>query len=646
MEMKKYLIEIRQKLTENLQQHKGKRSRYAVPNIWIAEKQNNAKVQLIKINPPSFYLNAFDYIINQKHVPIPKIHGGKWTRNAIIYNMFVRTTCAYDHNENGRLDLPVNPEGWRETGTFLKATAMLPYIKSLGANTIHLLPITSIGSDGNKGTLGSPYAIKNPYELDPNLHEPNAGLGVQEEFKFFVHSAHYLGMRVVVEFVFRTSSKDGDWVKEHPDWYYWIRENIKDRKPHHHDETEYGNPIFSQSELKKIIADVDNGKYDNLIPPHNIYRDMFTLPPKPENTKIQKGRYVGALDDGTKVRIPGAFADWPPHDTQPPWGDVTYLKIYDHPDFNYIAYNTLRMYDDRLARPENITRELWEKIAEIIPHYQHTFGIDGVMIDMGHALPMDLKHDMIKRARGIDPDFAFWDENFSVTEKSVTEGYNAVIGYQWSDQHHPVKFKNMLKRFTTEGFALPFFATAESHNTPRAAAREGGVLYSKYAWALSNFIPAVPFIHSGFELGEEYPINTGLDFKKEELINLPSEKLPLFSEYAYDWQNKNQIIDWIQNVSAVRKKYHSLIIGSSIESFVWIETNSKDTIAFKRKSESEKHQLLVIANSNMLEKVDLALKVDTNKKVLEDLLSGKAFTIEHNVLIGKMFPGQVSVILI
>src|SRR2546425_11953558 len=92
------------------------------------------------------------------------------------------------------------------------------------------------------------------------------------------------------------------------------------------------------------------------------------------------------------------------------------------------------MYDSRLAREEYVNKPLWKKVADIIPYYQQTFGIDGVMIDMGHALPMQLKKEMIRRARGIDPDFAFWDENFSVEEKSVKEGYNAVIGYQRSEE--------------------------------------------------------------------------------------------------------------------------------------------------------------------------------------------------------------------
>ena len=71
-------------------------------------------------------------------------------------------------------------------------------------------------------------------------------------------------------------------------------------------------------------------------------------------------------------------------------------------------------------------------INNIIPYYQQEFGIDGVMIDMGHALPSELKQRMIETAREIDPDFAFWDENFKIQKSSRNDGYNAVIGHAWA----------------------------------------------------------------------------------------------------------------------------------------------------------------------------------------------------------------------
>ncbi len=616
-----------------------KSTSYAVPALWLPGGKKGAAV---RIEPSRFYSDALRAIARQKATRPRPGKGGSWTNDAVIFNMFVRSTTAFDHNRNGRLDLPQNEGGWRETGTFLKAAAILPYIRGLGANTIHLLPITAIGSDGNKGTLGSPYAIKNPYHIDDRLAEPHLGLGVEEEFRMFVRCAHHLGLRVVVEFVFRTSSKDGDWVKEHPEWYYWIKANVADREPGSHAEDRYGNPLFTPEELKVIKTRVEAGDLDQLPPPHDIYRSMFTEPPHPSNIRLEQGRWIGTLPDGTRVRIPGAYADWPPDDTQPPWGDVTYLKMYDHPDFNYIAYNTIRMYDRRLARKENVNVSLWERIVEIVPHYQKEFGIDGVMIDMGHALPMELKQRMIHRARAIDPQFAFWDENFSISTKSVDEGYNAVIGYQWSDQHHPEKFRTMLRRFGDEGYPIAFFATPESHNTPRAAARPGGMRYSRYAWAISNFIPAVPFLHSGLELGEKFPINTGLDFTRDDLARFPSETLPLFSEGAYAWLNREECTAWVRAVSAVRLRHAKLITDRSPASFRWIETGNA-VIAFLRTARRPAKSLLVLANSSMTSRTRADIEVATKKRALKNLLGTTSYPVRGTKLSVPLAPGEVLV---
>jgi hypothetical protein len=614
---------------------------YAVPSLWLPRPGKGGAKGSVVATPEKFFAGAITEILRGRPQKIRKGKAGSWTRDAVIYNMFVRTTCAFDHNRNGRLDLPVNGDGWRETGTFLKALALLPYIRSLGVNTIHLLPITSIGADGNKGSLGSPYAIRNPYDLDPNLAEPNLGLGAAEEFKAFVEGAHRCGIRVVVEFVFRTAAKDGDWVREHPEWFYWIKADVPDRAVGEHDESKYGNPSFTPDELHAIRTAVEENRLDNLPGPHETYRGMFTRPP---NVMRKEGsRWIGVLDDGTRVRIPGAFADWPPDDGQPPWGDVTYLKMYDHQAFNYIAYNTIRMYDRFLAQATHVNTPLWEKIAEIIPYYRREFGIDGVMIDMGHALPMELKHDMLRRARDIDPDFAFWAEDFSVTEQSVREGYNAVIGYQWSDQHYADRFTNLLRRCATEGFPLPFFATPESHNTPRAAARPGGIAYAKYAWASGNFLPAIPFIHSGFELGEEYPINTGLDFSKEDLAKYPSERLPLFAEYAYHWETSGHFVDWIRTVANVRAKYLSLVVDSSPRSFHLVETPNRDILAFRRSMKGKRGKLLVVANSHMAASQEIGIPVRSQKRSMSDLLARGKFRIRQGHLTGHLSPGQVCV---
>ena len=599
---------------------------YLVPPLWVKGKPGG---KAVKVNPFAFYLGIIEKVKKTKPERKPRPSGGEWTRDAVIYNMFVRTTTAFDHDGNGKLDLSVDAQGFRETGTFLKAIALLPYIKRLGANTVHLLPITSIGHDGNKGTLGSPYAIRNPYELDENLSEPVLNLDPKTEFKAFVEAAHRLGLRVVVEFVFRTAAKDADWVKEHPEWLYWIKDEIQVRDPQHPDESRYGSPIFTREELDRIHHDVRENRLGNLIPPHEQYRKLFTSPPAPENVQKVKGRYVGTLADGTRVKIPGAFADWPPDDNQPPWGDVTYLRMYTHPEFNYIGYNTIRMYDTRLTQPQYVNRPLWDRIVGIIPYYQKEFRIDGVMIDMGHALPMDLKAEMVRTARGINHDFAFWDENFSVTQKSREEGYNAVFGFCWIDEYHPEKMRKLCSRFGTEGYPIPFFATPENHNTPRAAARPGGLPYAQWALVINAFLPAVPFIHSGYELGETYPINTGLDFTHEELRRLPSEKLPLFSEYRYDWLGRDQFVELVRAVLTIRKKYSVIVTNHDPASFHMLESSNHHVLAFGRGMVHSKKRLAVLGNSNRASGETASVKINTMHTHVVDLLSGKKIKVEE-----------------
>ena len=567
---------------------------YFVPGLWI-DYQSTAPQS---VNPYDFYADKLGGILHADPHPLTEGNGGgDWTHRAIVYNVFPRVTAAYDHAHDDVLDIEPSPEGWRDTGTLLKCIALLSYIRSLGINTVHLLPISTVGQDGKKGTLGSPYGIRNAYELDRKLAEPALGLDVDVLFAGFVEAAHRLGIRVVMEFVLRTSSRDGDWIGEHPEWFYWIREEVPNRLPGSTDPNTYGNPIFPEADLARVKDKVARHDFTDLPAPPKSYRAMFTQPPRPEQVHLKNGRWGGVLDDGTRVRIPGAFADWPPDDNQPPWTDVTYLRMYDHPDFNYIAYNTIRMYDERLAQPENAVASLWDSIAGVIPHYQREFGIDGVMIDMGHALPMALKQRIVSTARGINPDFAFWDENFNIEQKSVDEGYNAVLGYMLFDFHLPDKLREFMGRLSNERFPLPFFATAENHNTPRAASRPNALQYVHFALAMSIIVPGIPFIHSGFELMETKPINTGLGFSNEMIQANPTDTLPLFSGWAFDWTRPNNLAGSIRYALEIRRKYAKLLSDPDPATFFMGYSDNPHFLVMARQNDEQ--TLVVVASTSM-----------------------------------------------
>ena len=161
-------------------------SPYAVPGLWV----DGCTTAAVMVNPYRFYADRLRTIAQLPAQPLSaQPANGDWSVGAIVYNLFPRVTTAFDHDGNGQLAIAPNADGWRETGTLLKCIALLPYIREMGFNTVHLLPITAIGQDGKKGNLGSPYAIRNPYRLDENLNEPALGLSAEDLFAAFVESA-------------------------------------------------------------------------------------------------------------------------------------------------------------------------------------------------------------------------------------------------------------------------------------------------------------------------------------------------------------------------------------------------------------------------------------------------------------------------
>jgi starch synthase (maltosyl-transferring) len=613
----RYLMEnliIIKKELEKLRKKNRKSFEYKIPSVW-QNPENTGKIDEVK--PFDYFLEAINAIENAEAKNYDM-------GNTVIYNMFPRLSAAYRHSgEETSEDYP-----FRNTGTFLKALAMLPYIKSLGANIIYLLPVTSVGIDEKKGNLGSPYAIRNPYKLDENLTEPFLESDIETQFAAFVEAAHAMGMKVITEFVFRTASIDSDLALEHPEWFYWIKARVNNRGADKRNEKQYGPPLFTKEELEKIREKIEKGDMKRLPKPHQVYRDMFTKVP-PKVARVED-KIRGLIDKKTEVRIPGAFADWPPDDTQPVWSDVTYLRLYDEPKFNYIAYNTVRMYDSELAKEDNKVSELWDFIIDIIPYFRENFGIDGVMIDMGHALPSELREEIVKAAREENPDFMIWEENFSITQKSADEGYDSVVGYLPFDCHVPGKMKSIIRNFQENNFPLQFFGTAENHNTPRAASREGNIEFSKIAWLMNAFLPLNTFIHSGFELGESNPVNTGLGFSESDYEKYPAEKLGLFSEVYFDWENPG-IVDFIRQINSIRNDLVKDADSLTQRQIVLLESGREEVVAFLRRDTASQTEILVAANFSG-EPLNAEIDLLTGAAEFTDSITG----IKYNCSDGKL----------
>lgn len=124
--------------------------------------------------------------------PYVEIAHPDWCKNATIYQ--------------------INTRAFTAQGTFAAAQAHLPRLRDLGADILWLMPVNAIGVKNRKGSLGSPYAVADYYSVNPEF-------GSADDLKAFIHAAHELGMKVILDWVPNHTAWDSNLVDEHPDWY-------------------------------------------------------------------------------------------------------------------------------------------------------------------------------------------------------------------------------------------------------------------------------------------------------------------------------------------------------------------------------------------------------------------------------------------
>jgi hypothetical protein len=167
------------------------------------------------------------------------------------------------------------------------------------------------------------------------------------------------------------------------------------------------------------------------------------------------------------------------------------------------------------------------------------------------------------------------------------------------------------------------------------------VAYARWAAVTGAFLPAIAFVHSGFELAETYPINTGLDFTREQLNTLPSERLPLFSEYGYDWRRKSAFPRLVSRVLAVRRRYRTIVADPSPSSFRMLDEPNPRILAFAR-SGGHTH-LGVLGNMNFSAGERASTALESRRQHVTDLLTGDVFEVKDGRLQADLRPGQALV---
>ena len=114
-----------------------------------------------------------------------------WLQNGVMYEIFTRN--------------------FSPAGDFNAVTAKLDELKDLGVDIIWLMPIHPLGEKNRKGSVGSPYCVRDFYGINP-------AYGTTNDFKRLVAGAHEHGIKVIMDIVAGHTAWDSV-MMAHPEFY-------------------------------------------------------------------------------------------------------------------------------------------------------------------------------------------------------------------------------------------------------------------------------------------------------------------------------------------------------------------------------------------------------------------------------------------
>lgn len=155
-----------------------------------------------------------------------------WVRRSAIYEVFVRDFST--------------------SGDFRGVIRGLDRIQAVGANVVWLMPIYPVGVANRKGTLGSPYAVRDYLAVNPEF-------GTDADFKALVQAVHARGMKLILDWVPNHTAWDNVWVQQHPAFY--VRNEAgaltvpRDDKGNLTDWTDVAQLDYKNPEMRRAMID-------------------------------------------------------------------------------------------------------------------------------------------------------------------------------------------------------------------------------------------------------------------------------------------------------------------------------------------------------------------------------------------------------
>ena len=386
----------------------------------------------------------------------------------------------------------------------------LQYAQSLGINWLWFQPIHPTGIDGrqddpNTGlpySVGSPYAVKNFFQINPLLSKANTRAAALAEFTNFVVAADAAGINVMLDEPFNHTAYDCE--LDASGVYYFATnaaptDEIRNREARFYSLS--GDYCERASSAGNVAVAPDRGDFGKFTDTHDVYF----------------GRYAALV-------------------CQNPTDNGNYMNEADTFDYSTSTGNF-----------DGITQNVWRYFSDSIlywldqtgcpqgtPANQTYKGIDGLRADFGQGLPPQCWEYIINKVRTRKWDFVFMTESLD----------GGAVTYR-SNRHFDILNENLIFSLQSAGTASDYRNAFDSR---RSAYGQGLVLLNDVSHdeqsysdpfqalirhAVVSTIDGAPMVFYGEELG----ISTTFGFDLYELNfgkNIPHFKTfnsmqPVFS---------------------------------------------------------------------------------------------------------------------
>lgn len=160
-----------------------------------------------------------------------------WASNAVMYEANIRQ--------------------FSNEGSFKAFELQLPRLQKMGVSIIWLMPITPISIKLRQGTLGSYYACSSYTKVNPEF-------GTENDLKSLIHTAHNLGIKVIIDWVANHTGADHEWTFTNKEFYTLDAQGNFTERNGWHDviDLNYNNPAMQQAMITAMQHWIQNFDID------------------------------------------------------------------------------------------------------------------------------------------------------------------------------------------------------------------------------------------------------------------------------------------------------------------------------------------------------------------------------------------------